>query len=132
VAAIRGYPKSVSTTIDSAGAGSTAGLREVSQLVSVGLTIMGGEGHLIPRLAESVPTLENGLWKLSPDGRMETTWKIREGAQWQDGAPFTAQDLVFTARIAQDRELAIVMDSSFSRVESLEAPDARTLIVRWH
>ena len=28
-------------------------------------------------LAEVVPTIENGLWRLLPDGQMELTWKIK-------------------------------------------------------
>src|SRR5436305_58062 len=37
-----------------------------------------GEGHIRrPRLAEALPSLENGLWTLFPDGRMETTWRLR-------------------------------------------------------
>lgn len=130
-AAIRGYPKSVSPMIDGAGPGSTAGLREVDQLVNAGLTVLDGDGRLTPRLAEQAPSFENGHWKLHPDGRMETTWRIRSGAQWQDGVPFTAQDLVFTAQIAQDRQLAIVLDAFFDRVESVDALDPQTLTVRW-
>src|SRR4051812_16035388 len=53
VAAIRGFPKSVSPTIDAAGAGSTAGLREVGQLVNIGLTTSGRDGKLVPRLAQA-------------------------------------------------------------------------------
>ncbi len=45
------------------------------------------------RLAEDVPSVANGLWKLLPNGRMETTWKLREGARWHDGEPFTTEDL---------------------------------------
>jgi len=62
-------------------------------LVNPGLSVV--DDHLVrrPALAEGVPTLENGLWKVFPDGRMETTWTIREGARWHDGAPFTTDDL---------------------------------------
>ena len=34
---------------------------------------------------EAVPTLENGLWKVLPDGRMETSWRLKPGLVWQDG-----------------------------------------------
>lgn len=34
-------------------------------------------GNPTALLAESAPTLENGQWKLFPDGRMETTITIR-------------------------------------------------------
>ncbi len=131
VAAIRGYPKSVSPTIDAAGAGSTAGVREVAQLLHSGLTVAGADGRPTGRLAENVPSLDNGLWRLFPDGRMQTTWKIREGAQWHDGTPVTADDLVFTSIVAQDKQLTVALDSSFAWVESVQATDPRTLTVSW-
>jgi peptide/nickel transport system substrate-binding protein len=83
------------------------------------------------QLAEAVPSIENGLWKLFPDGRMETTWKIRPGAKWHDGAPVTSEDAVFTARIARDRELRAFGDAAYDAVQSVEAPDPATVLVTW-
>ena len=48
-----------------------------------------------PYLAESLPTLENGAWKLLPDGRMETTYALKPTAKWHDGQPITARDFLF-------------------------------------
>ena len=61
--------------------------------VNIGMTVMDDQGVRQPALAEAVPTIENGLWKLLPDGQMELIWKIRTGAAWHDGTPFTADDL---------------------------------------
>ncbi len=130
-AAIRGYPKSVSVAIDAAGAGSTAGLRNVEQMLNDGFAVLDNEGRLQPRLAEAVPSIENGLWKLFPDGQMETTWRIREGGVWQDGVPFTADDVLFTATVARDRQLTILQEPAFDAIASIEAPDRRTVVVRW-
>jgi len=75
----------------------------------------------VGQLAEAAPSVENGLWKLMPDGRMETTWRIRQGAQWHDGTPFTTQDLRFTADIVRDPELAAAFrDSAFDMIEAIE------------
>jgi peptide/nickel transport system substrate-binding protein len=131
-AAIRGYPKSVSLAIDAAGAGSTAGIPFVEQMLNDGFAVLDHQDQLRPRLAETVPTIENGLWKLLADGRMETTWRIRERAAWQDGVPFTADDVVFTATVARDKQLAILQEAAFDAIESVEAPDSRTVLVRWH
>jgi peptide/nickel transport system substrate-binding protein len=131
-AAIRGYPKSVSLAIDAAGAGSTAGIPFVEQMLNDGLVVLDHQDQLRPRLAEHVPSIENGLWKLLPDGRMETTWRIQDGAVWQDGAPVTAEDVVFTATIARDKQLAILQEAAFDAIESVEATDLRTVLVRWH
>src|SRR5262245_53654951 len=84
-----------------------------------------------PQLAETIPSVENGLWKLLPDGRMETTWPIRANARWHDGAPVTADDFVFTAMLAQDRDLPVFSGREYRLIESLEAADARTLVVKW-
>jgi peptide/nickel transport system substrate-binding protein len=130
-AAIRGYPKSLSVTIDAAGAGSTAGLRNVEQMLNDGFAVLDNEGQFQPRLAEAVPSIENGLWKLFPDGQMETTWRIRNGAVWQDGVPFTSDDVLFTATVARDRQLAILQEPAFEAIASIEAPDPRTVVVRW-
>ncbi|MBM2810199.1 MAG: hypothetical protein HW416_958 [Chloroflexi bacterium] len=108
-----------------------SGADALEQLLSSGLTIKDGQGRLVPQLAENVPSLENGLWKLFPDGRMETTWTIRQGAVWHDGQPFTAHDLVFTAQVAQDRDLAIFQHVAFESIASLEAVDSRTFTLKW-
>jgi peptide/nickel transport system substrate-binding protein len=131
VAAIRGYPKSVAVAIDGAGLGSTAGIREVEQLLHNGLGTLDNDGKLLPRLAEAVPTIENGLWKLHPDGRMETTWRILPTARWQDGTPFTADDLVFTEIVGRDRSLTMITDSAFDAMDRIEAIDQRTVVVHW-
>jgi peptide/nickel transport system substrate-binding protein len=56
--------------------------------------------HIFEHLVESDPTqkLIPGLaasWKVLPDG---ITWeiKLRPGVQWHDGAPFTADDVLFS------------------------------------
>src|SRR5581483_2552487 len=71
------------------------------------------------------------LWRLLPDGRMETTWKLQPNAVWHDGAPFTADDLVFTLDVVRDRDLPVLRDSTYDLVEGLDTPDAHTIVVRW-
>jgi len=117
--------------LNRAAGGILAGAPDLEQLVSAGLVIQDHQAKLQPQLAEAVPTAENGLWKVFPDGRMETTWKIREGATWQDGAPFTAEDAVFTTLVVQDPELPIFRKVGFELVESTYALDPRTFIVTW-
>src|SRR6266516_6818 len=116
-AAIKGDPFTLSQAINTAGAGSTDGGPELEQLVHVGLTTIDGDGRVLPRLAEAVPSIENGLWKVFPDGRMETTWRLRPGLVWHDGAPFTADDLVFSTMVAQDRGITIARGTAFDSVD---------------
>src|SRR5438045_9725770 len=97
VAAIRGVPTVLNYSLNRTGAGGTSGLSELDILVNPGLSSPDKQGALQPRMAEAVPTVENGFWKLLPDGRMETTWHIVHSARWDDGVRFTSCDLVFVA-----------------------------------
>lgn len=53
------------------------------------------EGNLVPRLAEEIPTVENG--GVSED-LTTITWKLKEGVLWSDGTPLTVEDIIFTHR----------------------------------
>jgi peptide/nickel transport system substrate-binding protein len=131
-AAIRGDPKTLNENVNiAAGGSSSAGVRELEVMVNAGLLVLDTSGELRPELAEAAPTLENGNWKLLPDGRMETTWKLKPNLKWHDGAPLTADDFLFTTMLAQDRALAMAQDQAFSFVDTIEAPDPQTLHVTW-
>jgi peptide/nickel transport system substrate-binding protein len=125
-----GEPPVVWDDIKIAG-GTVPGIGQFEMLVTAGLAVDDESGRLHAQLAEVVPTTENGQWELQPDGRMRVTWKIREGAVWHDGTPFTSEDLVFTARVGQDRELAVLRDPAYDMIEDVSAPDARTIVVSW-
>ena len=131
VTAIRGDPFTVADAINSAGGGRVAGVRDVELLLNSGLGLMDHDGKLQPLIAEVVPTVENGMWQVFPDGRMQTTWKIRSDALWHDGQPFTADDLIFTSRIGMDKTLTIAQDASYEFIDKVEAPDQRTVVVSW-
>ncbi len=103
----------------------------VEVMIGAGLTTQNDQGGLNPVLAESVPSLENGLWHVFPDGRMETTWKLRPGLQWHDGVAFTAEDVAFTGRLARDPELPSLRHPGMPLVERIEAVDAHTVTVHW-
>jgi len=62
---------------------------------------------------------------------METTWKIRENARWQDNTPFTTDDLIFTVTVARDREMSLFRDATFDFLDKVEATDSRTLTATW-
>jgi peptide/nickel transport system substrate-binding protein len=128
---IKGSPASVSKRVITGGSGSVPGHSELEVLVHRGLSIVNGKGGLSPQLAEAVPSIENGLWKVAADGRMETTWRIRADATWHDGTPLTAEDLAFTTTVEQDRDANLLRESAYDLVESVEVVDPRTITVRW-
>ena len=103
----------------------------IQPLVQSGLTVLDGQNVRHPVLVETVPSLENGLWMILPDGRMETTWKIREGAQWHDGSPLRTDDLIFGLEVGQDKQMSIFNSPAYGSIENATAPDSRTLIVTW-
>ena len=131
VAALRGVPLSLYDPLTSSGGGQQPGSAEMSGLANLGLTVEDNAGERRPMLAEQTPSVENGLWRVFPDGRMETIWRIRENVRWHDGTPATAADVEFTARLEQDAEMPWRIDAAYRFVESVRATDARTVTVTW-
>src|SRR5436190_9407897 len=50
-------------------------------------------------LLKELPRLDTEAWRVFPDGRMETTYRLKDGITWHDGHPLTAHDLVFSWRV---------------------------------
>ena len=130
-AAILSNPPTISADNVAAGSGTYQGGDSLEELMNAGLTHRDEVGRRRPQLVEAVPTLENGLWKVLPDGRMETTWTLRPNAVWHDGTPITTGDLLFTADLSRDKDLPVFSTREWDYVESLEASDSRTMVVRW-
>jgi peptide/nickel transport system substrate-binding protein len=110
---------------------SVPGVDAIEELVHVGLTHADRFGVRGARLAREVPSVENGLWRVFPDGSMELTWHIRPDAQWHDGVPVTSADLVFTSQLERDPDLAVLNNRLYDAIASVEAPDPQTIAVRW-
>lgn len=128
---INGTPLTLNNSLNSAGGGNQAGGATLQALVHAGLAHQDPQGNWQPQLAEAVPSLENGLWKILPDGRMQTTWKIKSGATWHDRIPLTADDLVFTMAVGQDKDIVQFQDSVYAGIENVSAPDPSTVVVAW-
>jgi peptide/nickel transport system substrate-binding protein len=108
-----------------------AGEAPLIGLVHGGLYVKDTNANQIPRLAETLPTQENGLWKVSPDGRMEVTWRLRADALWHDGTPITADDLIFNAELRQDPNIPDFSTGEFLLVDGIDRIDDRTIVIRW-
>lgn len=128
VASIQGDPHTVYQTLNPASR--VRGIEHIQALVMAGPS-REGEGIQRPELAEAVPSVENGLWKLNADGTMETTWKIKQGAEWHDGTPFTSADLMFMLQVVQDKDLPIFSSNTYQYIAGSSAPDPQTFVVRW-
>ena len=107
------------------------GAANLEQLVLASLSELNRDRALQPLLGEAVPSLQNGHWKLFPDGRMETTWRIRDGARWHDGTPLTSDDFVFATVVDQNKDVPILKPVGYASVDQVEAVDPRTIRVTW-
>ena len=65
------------------------------RLFNASLSLMDSKGTIRPYLAEALPQLNTDTWKVLPDGRMETTYRLRSNLTWHDGQPLAADDFVF-------------------------------------
>jgi peptide/nickel transport system substrate-binding protein len=107
------------------------GTNVLDYLVNAGLANQDDAAVLQAKLAETMPTVDNGLWKVFPDGRMQVTWKLRPGLQWQDGSPLTAADVLFGAKLGADTELAVFHLPAYDFVAGVQSPDPNTVVVDW-
>ncbi len=106
-----------------------------------GITEMHSQGLLtsppttrdrIGLLADKVPSLDDGSVVLPPEGGMRVAWSLRKDVTWQDGAPFTAQDLAFTVRLFKDDSLPRPTGTQLtSRITSVETPDDYTFVANY-
>lgn len=95
------------------------------------LALSDSRGAVVPYLAESLPQLNSGTWRVSPDDRMETTFRLRPNLTWHDGHALTAEDFVFAHRVYTHPSLGVSSTVPQNKVEEIAAPDARTLVVRF-
>src|SRR2546428_11986077 len=83
-AAIRGTPAALSQQKTMKTVGNIPGLDAIEELTHAGMTHADDSGVLHPQLAEAVPTIENGQWRLLGGGRMGTAWEVKPDARWHD------------------------------------------------
>ncbi len=111
--------------------GSVPGLGELYQLLNGALTYLDGQSVRYPWLVEAVPSVDNGLWGVFPDGRMETTWRIKPGTRWQDGTALTSADLRFTVEVYRDRDIGISAVPGLQLIDGVDLPDPQTAVLKW-
>ena len=99
---------------------------EASRITLEPLASFDAEGNMVLFLAAEEPTLDNG--GVAEDGT-SVTWKLKEGIQWSDGTPFTAEDVAFTYEFLVNPEVATTTAGSYEIIESVEAVDDTTVRV---
>ncbi|MCC6319800.1 MAG: peptide ABC transporter substrate-binding protein [Gemmatimonadaceae bacterium] len=110
---------------------STHILEDVQTCVIEGLVTNDEHMNIVPVLAASIPTLENGGVVMRPDGGMDVTWKLRPGVRWHDGVPFTSADVKFTVDAINSPDYNPESTDGFDRISSVDTPDSLTAIVHY-
>jgi len=84
-------------------------------------------------LAAAVPQLNTDSWRLLPDGRMDTTFRLRPNLTWHDGQPLTADDLAFGYRVQIAKiEWGLTQPSpELALIQEVSAVDPTTLNIQW-
>ena len=89
------------------------------------------EGRPVPLLAEALPELNTDSWKVFPDGRMETTYRLHPNLSWHNGEPLTADDFVFAWQVYRGPEFG-TSGPPVGYMEQVRASDPRTLVIEWN
>jgi peptide/nickel transport system substrate-binding protein len=110
---------------------STHILEDIQTCVVEGLTITDEKMNVVPLLAESVPTPQNGGVRLRDDGGMDVTWTLRPGITWHDGQPLTSADVKFTVDAINGPSYNPESTDGFDRISSVETPDPLTAVVHY-
>jgi peptide/nickel transport system substrate-binding protein len=106
-------------------------LTTTRRLFNASLVIFDGDGSARPYLAEALPRLGAEDWRLFPDGRMETTYRLRPNAAWHDGRPLSAEDFVFAWQLYRTPEIGLAGSPPVNIIEETVATDDRTIVIRW-
>jgi peptide/nickel transport system substrate-binding protein len=127
VFAIRVEPESIATRrIGQPGSGLTAPKRMFNGTIAT----IDETGTPHPYVVERLPMLHTDSWQVFPDGRMETTYRLRPGLQWHDGTPATPEDFRFTWRVYTRPEYGFGTPP-FHAMEEVAALDPQTFVIRW-
>jgi peptide/nickel transport system substrate-binding protein len=78
-----------------------------------------------PELATQVPTQENG--GVSKDG-LTITYHLRKGVRWSDGAPFNADDVVFSTHVVLNPATNVISRQGWDQIASIGEPDKYTVV----
>ncbi len=83
----------------------------ISGFIFNGLVKYDGDLNIVGDLAES--------WEIRDNGRV-IIFHLRKGVKWQDGAPFTAEDVIFTYKKLTDPKVATPYSGDYRLIERVE------------
>ncbi len=92
------------------------------------------KNEIIPGIAESVPTVDNGGAKFVGEGadkHLEVTFKLRKNVKWHDGTPVTSKDAKFAWEVVMNPDFPISDRSDAQKIQDVETPDDYTVIYKF-
>lgn len=102
--------------------GAAQAIREVTlQNIFEGLVKMGRTGKIVPCLAES--------WEIAPDN-VTYSFKLRRGATFHDGTPFSSEQVRFSFERAVAPESTNAQRQLFAPIAEITTPDPATVVIK--
>lgn len=97
----------------------------ISELSQAYLVKYDVQNRPYPELVTVLPTLSNG--GISSDGKA-ITWHLRKGVRWSDGAPFDADDVVFSTKVVLNPANNEVGRDGWNLIQKIDEPDKYTVV----
>ena len=88
--------------------------RDLSQLIYSGLLKNDGQGNFVPDLAENFIISNDGL---------TYRFNLRKNVKWHTGSIFSADDVIFTVKTAQDQDFSSPQRVNWQGVETIKVDD---------
>lgn len=110
---------------------STHILEDIETCVVEGLVTTDEKMRIVPLLAASIPTVENGGVVLRKDGGMDVTWTLRPNIRWHDGTPHTSADVKFTVEAINSPAYNPESTDGFDRITGVDTPDPLTAVLHY-
>ncbi|HEY3116850.1 MAG TPA: ABC transporter substrate-binding protein, partial [Chloroflexota bacterium] len=129
VAVVQSEPKALASRI--IGSQVQVSLNFSKRMFNADLTLLDDQSSPSPYLAEALPRLNSDDWKVLPDGKMDTTYRLRPNLVWHDGTPLTADDFVFSWQVYSTPDVGQAGSLPMKYIASVEAPDPRTVLIHW-
>lgn len=95
----------------------------VYYMVGRSLMTMNAKAEWVPMVVKEIPSIENGKAAFYTENgvkKIKAEWEIREGVQWGDGTPITAEDVAFTRTVALNDNVSVGEREIYSEVERIE------------
>jgi peptide/nickel transport system substrate-binding protein len=97
----------------------------ISEMTQAYLVKYDAQNRPYPELVTIVPTQQNG--GISKDGDT-ITWHLRKGVRWSDGAPFNADDVVFSTQVVFNPANNEVGRDGWNLITKVDEPDKYTVV----